>query len=1046
MNRLPLGRMKRLFAVSGLILAIAGGIHAAPPTWWSEGDPPVIDPQAAPNNHGVANIGQAKWMAKNALEALRAKRPDLATLVEADLVGSGKPIASWAAPVTAEQQTQQRQPLLIGQLKAIAAPFYDRLQAADSAWLAAQATENGIPNTGSHYPWTATTDDDSNKAMATIGQLKAVFSLRFENLSAAADSQVSDGDEDGLPDAWEIMHGLDPDDNSGNNGWDGDFDDDGVSNADELEGNSAPNNAEDFPVRVIQISKSVWGSSNYTARQPPQQPYLGYWYGGPWWTSAWHEDVVEDGAITPAYLEPILEGMAFPALPPTPLQQSWQSNLSRLGPIHAHCSVNRPPEGNGIESGLTSTRVWIKAPASPATRTFSFVKVRDYTAYVHPTASNPTHTHTTTFVSAEVVTATIPANQAISNPIDLKYLGPIIDGCDVMAYESLLPVEIVPDWDRDGKIDNTDRGKVASGDPFVFWVNDDDDDNSEAHFGDIPENQTDGVDVMVNSKRDLVDFFPVQLRFSQLLWAFPSREYSYKIIHPTGAFHFIEMPNVHPDSNPEAQGAGSYLRNSTIGDEALSRPMLDTAGQGAELSMEFLSAAIENRGVLLFEAKSATNQSFELVIVKKDNGQEVARISRALPVEMEEVEKMYWRANIRSAAYGQQVGANVVVEPTNSKFKSSRKDRWFVFCHGYNVNEKAARGWNSEIFKRLHQMGSDSKFLGVTWEGNQGQIDPWIPFAGGATPDYWQNVYNAFQSSASLATVVNGLSSGPRVVAGHSLGNMLVSSAVCDKNLEAEQYFMINAAVPREAYSVAHISQDRFLVRNPSWNQYDNQTRLWSSDYWNLFPTSDGRHNLTWRGRFSALGSKTTPFNYFSTGEEVLKKGNSTKPNLFLDVTIKSQLAWVKQEMGKGEVTKKLVTGVRASNGGWGYNAFWGGNPPVDNDVLRANPYFKPFTDFGINGQFQSIHGGNGSDLAKQYWVRAFLLAHDIPAISNPAGSDFVQGYAGGDMNSKWKSGSWGDWKHSDIKNQSFDRVWRVYADMVKRGSLNKGLAPAATN
>jgi hypothetical protein len=194
MNRLPFGRMKRLCAVSGIVLAIAGGINAAPPAWWSNGNPPVINPQAEVNNHGVANIGQAKWMAKSALEALRAERPDLATLVEADLVGSGKPIASWATPVTTEQQEQQRRPLLLGQLKAIAAPFYDRLQTADPTWLAAQATENGMPNTGSHYPWTATTSDDANKAMATIGQLKAVFSLRFENLSGGVDPN---GDEDG---------------------------------------------------------------------------------------------------------------------------------------------------------------------------------------------------------------------------------------------------------------------------------------------------------------------------------------------------------------------------------------------------------------------------------------------------------------------------------------------------------------------------------------------------------------------------------------------------------------------------------------------------------------------------------------------------------------------------------------------------------------------------------------------------------------------------------------------------------------------------------
>lgn len=223
----------RRWGFGSLMLSLISGsilLHAAPPAWWSDGNPPVIDPQAAPNNHGVANIGQAKWMAKSALEALREKRPDLAALVEADLVGSGKPIASWATPANAEQQAQQRQPLLLGQLKAIAAPFYDRLQAADPSWLAAQATENGMPNTGSHYPWTPTTADDANKAMATIGQLKAVFSLRFETL-------IVDEDGDGMPDDWETLYGLDPS-NSTDRNWD--LDKDGLSSLQEYQRGTHP--------------------------------------------------------------------------------------------------------------------------------------------------------------------------------------------------------------------------------------------------------------------------------------------------------------------------------------------------------------------------------------------------------------------------------------------------------------------------------------------------------------------------------------------------------------------------------------------------------------------------------------------------------------------------------------------------------------------------------------------------------------------------------------------------------------------------------------
>jgi len=179
---------------------------SAPPAWWTAGNPPVIDPAATPNSRGPANIGQAKWMAKNALEALRAVSPATAEAVESELVSDpeadppeNKPIKTWAAPTTPEEQAAQRAPLLIGQLKAISAPFYNHLNALNPTWLQNELALNQTAVSGSHFPWTVETTDDANKAIATIGQLKAVFSLRFETL-------LVDSDGDGLPDEWEYLH------------------------------------------------------------------------------------------------------------------------------------------------------------------------------------------------------------------------------------------------------------------------------------------------------------------------------------------------------------------------------------------------------------------------------------------------------------------------------------------------------------------------------------------------------------------------------------------------------------------------------------------------------------------------------------------------------------------------------------------------------------------------------------------------------------------------------------------------------------------------
>lgn len=205
------------------------------------------------------------------------------------------------------------------------------------------------------------------------------------------------------------------------------------------------------------------------------------------------------------------------------------------------------------------------------------------------------------------------------------------------------------------------------------------------------------------------------------------------------------MPDIQPDSQPQSTGAGSYLANSLSAADALTRPLKSTAGAGSKLGHPYLTAAANGAGALLIEARSATQAPPSLIIKKRKGGQLIANIPWALPVETAAVENFYWRLNIRPAAAGNPSGD--AVPPSNTKFRNSRKDRWFVFCHGYNVNLEAARGWNAEVFKRLHHKGSNARFVGVSWEGNQGQLGEDLPFNTVFTPDYWRNAYNAFASS-----------------------------------------------------------------------------------------------------------------------------------------------------------------------------------------------------------------------------------------------------------------------------------------------------------
>jgi hypothetical protein len=139
-----------------LCLALVLPAYAPPPLWWSENATRIVaNPPVTPDNYGVANLGQ---------------------------------------------------------LKAVAKPFYDRLREVGMN-TNASLRANGYPASWPHdYPWDptlpinqptppgATVDKTANLAPINLGQLKMAFSFDL----------AKDTDGDGLPDWWETKYGLNP--------------------------------------------------------------------------------------------------------------------------------------------------------------------------------------------------------------------------------------------------------------------------------------------------------------------------------------------------------------------------------------------------------------------------------------------------------------------------------------------------------------------------------------------------------------------------------------------------------------------------------------------------------------------------------------------------------------------------------------------------------------------------------------------------------------------------------------------------------------------
>ena len=252
---------------------------------------------------------------------------------------------------------------------------------------------------------------------------------------------------------------------------------------------------------------------------------------------------------------------------------------------------------------------------------------------------------------------------------------------------------------------------------------------------------------------------------------------------------------------------------------------------------------------------------------------------------MKSVVDMYRWLNIRYAAGGAGGEASALGEPWNRPDEEC-DGRHFVFVHGYNVNPAAARQWADAMFKRLWLSGSRSMFTAVDWYGDDSQFATLMH--GDVSPDYYANVMHAFSSASNFVAEVRALPGANKVMLAHSLGNMLVSSAAVDHNLQYSRYYMLNAAVPLEAYD------DMSTASAMSDQEWDNVPEDYiAANWYGIFPTNDFRHTLSWRGRFAGIQNAV---NCYSESENVL--GNTSVGQLTF-----TGGEWKMQELAKGTTT-----------------------------------------------------------------------------------------------------------------------------------------------
>jgi len=632
--------------------------------------------------------------------------------------------------------------------------------------------------------------------------------------------------------------------------------------------------------------------------------------------------------------------------------------------------------------------------------------------------------------------------------------GPVPVDISVMPLVQRL---IAVDGNRDGTITFDDADATTPTRPWRWWVNDDSDrvDRDIDSRADLPGGGKNHRDLIVNGRRDLVDWFPIIVDIPSVLRYFPVENgYQYDFVTD-----LVNMVSTDKDAN----AAMDYLTKEQAGGYG---PGLDEAAHMATAvsqSQVLPPAMIAARSQMLL-AEGAFVGAGNIVLQVKKGGRVV--FEDKIAISISPVEAMYRWLNLRDVVDGGGL-PDRTGEPVNRPDSECTEPN-LVWVHGYNVGAEGARLWHAEVFKRLYQTGMKARYTGVTWAGEISDVF----IIGRFVADYHLASENSVRTGKALAERMSRLP-GTKILGSHSMGAGVIGSAIADYGMQYESYLMLNAAMPLEAYDTGHPVE--WTMVDPKWREGEpgrmHPERLWAANWYQLFQEGDSRRGLTWRGRFGALPNTTS---FYSLGEEVLQASTGSVPPLL--TTIEGRSAWQVQEWSKGQFVYLGLSSVPShhpEHGGWGYNrgrlidlerepngrrtrallvaetngeiaeqSFWIRDridrqlmELTDTERVARRPFHRLFD---IQ---DDLVAATGQQAATEH--RSRLLAQAVPAITNPAGGSSFRAEMEidqFDMNANrngWPGG--GDhetWFHSDIKNVAYQYIYPTYRELVRSGGL----------
>ena len=672
----------------------------------------------------------------------------------------------------------------------------------------------------------------------------------------------------------------------------------------------------------------------------------------------------------------------------------------------------------------------------------------------------------------------------------------MMEGTKDICQFTVVKLNLIPDYNRDHGIGGTDEREMCLNKKLRWWVNDDADKADcgncyEDEGTDVPGQGRNNGDDIVNRSTDLLDFFPVWVDVKKALDIFEPYDVGFTLENDGYGIVYTKLKT----SKDLKGGAGGFLFGDVkTADEKyeVKDAKTDSAGKRDIFDQTRFVELVKRSadyGILMTEGR-AEGASMTLKI----NGNNRTLVKVKLPVEVMSVEKMYNKVHVHA---NENPESSLMDEEMDSYYTAPVD---VVFLHGFRVSEDKARGWHSEMFKRLYQSGSNARFWGVTWDGYE---DPFWASSGQFYHKMAGDV--AFTTAERLGKYFKGKAMRRSVVAmAHSLGNMVASSAICDYGWRPNQYFMLNAAVPTEAYAGRPLEPSAkataYYMIHQAWREKDDKypAESYASNWYRLFNDDESERpwrNLTWVNRFKGIEEKTEVTSFYSSGDEVFEIEEDDvgmadgaqiistdtniegQPGTWKDTTVVnslSQYSWQKQELAKGlgmSIESPLCIVFNSKWCGWRFNRGYTRYKVVDNKVVPYGGrwYFlwmpwnsrrysaevaREIVAAGLQSAFRNVPAFRPKpeelfDFTNRDFAEANrdkLLGFAIPALSPAVGRPY-ESKSVGTAQDMYKICLECDrcarekpyetrWLHCDLKDMAYRHNYKLYDRFVELGTM----------